>query len=225
MAKIEKGAATVEEAIDGALEELGVSEQEADVEILQEPKGGLLGLGSKEAVVRVSLRKVAQELTEDELDEQADIAADFLQDLLDKMDLDADVEPHFVDGTMYVEIWGAEGDDEMGILIGRHGSVLDGLQELVKVIVGHRTGTRCRLVVDVEDYQKRRRSRLVAKAKDAAKRAQRSGKPERLEPMNAFERKIVHDAISSIRGVESESEGEEPDRRVIVKKRASSPAA
>lgn len=225
MDRIEKRAATVEEALDAALEELGVSEQEADVEIVQEPKGGLLGLGSREAVVTVSLKKVAEELTEDELDEQADIATDFVQDLLDKMDLDADVEPHFVDGTMYIEIWGAEGDDEMGILIGRHGSVLDGLQELVKVIVGHRTGARCRLVVDVEDYQKRRRSRLVAKAKDAAKRAQRSGKPERLEPMNAFERKIVHDVISSIRGVESESEGEEPDRRVVVAKRASSPAA
>jgi spoIIIJ-associated protein len=223
--KIEKTAATVEEALDAALEELGVSEQEADVDIVQEPKGGLLGLGSKEAVVRVSLKKAADEISEDELDEQADIAADFLQDLLDKMDLDADVEPHFVDGIMYVEIWGAEGDDEMGILIGRHGSVLDGMQELVKVIVGHRTGTRCRLVVDVEDYQKRRRSRLVSKAKDAAKRAQRSGKPEKLEPMNAFERKIVHDVISSIRGVESESEGEEPDRRVVVRKRASSPAA
>lgn len=225
MEKIEKTAATVEEALDAALEELGVSEQEADVDIVQEPKGGLLGLGSKEAVVRVSLKKAAEEISEDELDEQADIAADFLQELLDKMDLDADVEPHFVDGIMYVEIWGAEGDDEMGILIGRHGSVLDGMQELVKVIVGHRTGTRCRLVVDVEDYQKRRRSRLVSKAKDAAKRAQRSGKPEKLEPMNAFERKIVHDVISSIRGVESESEGEEPDRRVVVKKKASSPAA
>jgi len=223
--KIEKTAATVEEALDAALEELGVSEQEADVDIVQEPKGGLLGLGSKEAVVRVSVKKADQELSEDELDEQADIATDFLQDLLDKMDLDADVEPHFVDGIMYVEIWGAEGDDEMGILIGRHGSVLDGMQELVKVIVGHRTGTRCRLVVDVEDYQKRRRSRLVSKAKDAAKRAQRSGRPEKLEPMNAFERKIVHDVISSIRGVESESEGEEPDRRVVVKKKASSPAA
>jgi spoIIIJ-associated protein len=223
--KIEKTAATVEEALDAALEELGVSEQEADVDIVQEPKGGLLGLGSKEAVVRVSLKKASEELSEDELDEQADIAADFLQDLLDKMDLDVDVEPHFVDGIMYVEIWGAEGDDEMGILIGRHGSVLDGMQELVKVIVGHRTGTRCRLVVDVEDYQKRRRSRLVSKAKDAAKRAQKSGRPEKLEPMNAFERKIVHDVISSIRGVESESEGEEPDRRVVVKKKASSPAA
>jgi len=223
--KIEKTAATVEEALDAALEELGVSEQEADVDIVQEPKGGLLGLGSKEAVVRVSLKKASEELSEGELDEQADIAADFLQDLLDKMDLDVDVEPHFVDGIMYVEIWGAEGDDEMGILIGRHGSVLDGMQELVKVIVGHRTGTRCRLVVDVEDYQKRRRSRLVSKAKDAAKRAQKSGRPEKLEPMNAFERKIVHDVISSIRGVESESEGEEPDRRVVVKKKASSPAA
>lgn len=225
MDKIEKSGATVEEALDAALEELGVSEQEADVDIVQEPKGGLLGLGSKEAVVRVSLKKAAEELSEDELDEQADIAADFLQDLLDKMDLDADVEPHFVDGIMYVEIWGAEGDDEMGILIGRHGSVLDGMQELVKVIVGHRTGSRCRLVVDVEDYQKRRRSRLVSKAKDAAKRAQRSGKPEKLEPMNSFERKIVHDVISSIQGLDSESEGEEPDRRVVVKKKASSPAA
>jgi spoIIIJ-associated protein len=214
--QIEKTAATVEEALEAALEELGVSEQEADVEIVQEPKGGLLGLGSKEAVVRVSLKRSTQEPTDEEIDEQADIATEFLQEMLDKMGIDADVEPHFTDGTMYVEIWGAEGDDEMGILIGHHGQVLDGMQELVRVIVAHRTGARCRLVVDVEDYQKRRRARLVSKAKDAARRAQRSGRPEALEPMNAFERKIVHDVISKISGVESESEGEDPDRRVVV---------
>ena len=218
MSQIEKSAATVEEALEAALEELGISEQEADVEIVQEPKGGLLGLGSKGAVVRVRAKRSAEDPTEDELDDQADIAADFLQDLLEKIGLDVDVEPHFVDGIMYVEIWGAEGDDEMGILIGRHGMVLDGLQELVRVIVSHKTGSRCRLVVDVEDYQKRRRARLVSKAKDAGRRVQKSGRDEALEPMNAFERKIVHDVIAGISGVQSESEGEDPDRRVVVRK-------
>jgi spoIIIJ-associated protein len=216
--QIEKTANTVEEALEAALEELGVSEQEAEVEIVQEPKGGLLGLGSKEAVVRVRLKRRIDEPTSDEIDEQADIATEFLQELLDKMGIDADVEAHFTDGTMYVEIWGAEGDDEMGILIGHHGQVLDGMQELVRVIVSHRTGARCRLVVDVEDYQKRRKARLVSKAKDAARQAQRSGRGESLEPMNAFERKIVHDVVAGISGVVSESEGEEPDRRVVIRK-------
>jgi spoIIIJ-associated protein len=216
--QIEKTGASVEEALEEALEELGIREQEAEVEILQEPKGGLLGLGSKEAVVRVRPKREAGEPSEEELEEQADLAAEFLQDLLEKMEIDADVEPHFVDGQMYVEIWGADGDDEMGILIGRHGSVIDGLQELVRVIVGQRTESRCRVVVDVEDYQKRRRSRLVSRARDAAKRVQKSGRQERLEAMNAFERKIVHDAIAGIGGLESESEGEEPDRRVVIRK-------
>lgn len=224
MEHIEKSAATVEEALEAALEELGISEQEAVVEIVQEPKGGLLGLGSKGAVVRVRPKHDDSEPSQDEVDEQADLATEFLQDLLDKMGIDADVEPHVVDGIMYVEIWGAEGDDEMGILIGRHGSVIDGLQELVRVMVGHRMDSRCRLVVDVEDYQKRRRARLVSKAKDTARRVQKSGRDEALEPMNAFERKIVHDVVSSISGVESESEGADPDRRVVIKKRASASA-
>ncbi len=224
MEHIEKSAATVEEALEAALEELGISEQEAVVEIVQEPKGGLLGLGSKGAVVRVRPKRDDSEPSQDEVDEQADLATEFLQDLLDKMGIDADVEPHFVDGIMYVEIWGAEGDDEMGILIGRHGSVIDGLQELVRVMVGHRMDSRCRLVVDVEDYQKRRRSRLVSKAKDTARRVQKSGREGALEPMNAFERKIVHDVVSAISGVESESEGVDPDRRVVIKKRAAASA-
>ena len=224
MEHIEKSAASVEEALEAALDELGISEQEADIEIVQEPKGGLLGLGSKEAVVRVRPKRDSSEPTQDEIDEQADLATEFLQDLLDKMGIDADVEPHFVGGVMYVEIWGAEGDDEMGILIGRHGSVIDGLQELVRVMVGHRTDGRCRVVVDVEDYQKRRRARLMSKAKDTARQVQKSGREEALEPMSAFERKIVHDVVSSISGVESESEGADPDRRVVIKKRPSASA-
>jgi len=216
---IEKSAATVEEAVEAALEELGVSEQEADIEVVQEPKGGLLGLGSRGAVVRVRLKAAGGGPSEEELEEQAEIATEFLQGLLEKMDVDADVEPHLVDGLMYVEIWGAEDDDEMGILIGRHGAAIDALQELARVVVGNAADARCRVIVDVEDYRKRQRARLVSKAKEAARQAKRSGKPEALEPMNAFERKIVHDAVAAVGGAVSQSEGEEPDRRVVIRRK------
>lgn len=219
MNDVEKRAATVEEALAAALEELGLTEDQVEYEVSQQPKGGFLGMGSQEAVVVVRRKPSTEEAAEAELDEQADIAADFLEDLLEHMDLEAEVETHLEDGTMYVEIWGAGDEDEMGILIGKHGNVLDGLQELVRVHVGQRTGARCRVIVDVEDYQKRRRSRLVSKAKDAGKRVQRDGKPQRLEPMNAFERKIVHDAIAAMKGLESESEGQDPDRRVVIRQK------
>jgi spoIIIJ-associated protein len=218
--QVEKTASSVEEALEAALEELGASEQEVDVEIVQEPKGGFLGLGSQEATVVVRLKKAAgPDLTEEELDEQADVAADFLEDLLEHMDIDADVETQFVDGTMYVEIWGVEGgEDEMGILIGHHGQGLESLQELARVLITRKTGNRCRIVVDIEDYQKRRRSGLVSRVREMAGRVQKTGKSEELEPMNPFERKMVHDAVSSVGGVETISEGEEPDRRVVIRK-------
>jgi spoIIIJ-associated protein len=217
--QVEKSATSVDEAKAAALEELGLEEVDVEFEIVKEPKGGFLGLGSQEAVVIARRRKSSAETTEAELDDQADVAADFLEDLLELMDLEVEIETHLEDGTMYVEIWGSGDEDEMGILIGKHGSVLDGLQELVRVHVGQKTGARCRVIVDVEDYQKRRRSRLVSKAKDAGKRVQKSGKPERLEPMNAFERKIVHDAVAAMKGLESESEGQDPDRRVVISQR------
>jgi len=220
--QVEKSAATLEEALEAALEELGISEQEAEVEIAQEPRGGFLGLGSQEAVVRVRLRRGGGEASPEELEEQADMAADFLEELCARMGIDADVEPRLTDETMYVEIWGAEGDDEMGILIGRHGAVLESLQELVRVLVGQRTGTRCRVIVDVEDYQKRRRARLVGMAREISKRVQKSGRQEKLEPMNSYERKLVHDVVGRCKGLESESEGEEPERRVVIRRKVPS---
>lgn len=220
MDQVEKKAASVDEAKAAALEELGIEEDQVEFEIVKEPKGGFLGMGSQEAVVIARRKKSAEETTEAELDEQADVAADFLEELLELMDLEVEVETHLEDGAMYVEIWGAGDEDEMGILIGKHGSVLDGLQEIVRVHVGQKIGTRCRVIVDVEDYQKRRRSRLVSKAKDAGKRVLRTGNPESLEAMNAFERKIVHDAIASMKGLESESEGQDPDRHVVISPRS-----
>ncbi|MEX1045870.1 MAG: RNA-binding cell elongation regulator Jag/EloR [Actinomycetota bacterium] len=223
MGPVEKSGANVEEALEAALKEMGVSEQEVEVEIVQEPKGGFLGLGSQGATVRVRLKRDVEELSQEDIDEQADLAADFLEDLIEKMGFEADVEINEDQGTTYVEIWGPEseeGDDDMALLIGRHGSSLDALQEIVRVIVGRRTGNRCRVMVDVEDYRKRRRARIVSKAKDIARRVQKTGRQETLEPMNPYERKIVHDAVASVGGgLETVSQGEEPERRVMVRRR------
>jgi spoIIIJ-associated protein len=217
MREVERSAPSVEEAVEAALEELGVSEQEARVEIVQEPRQGLLGIGSHEAVVKVSVPEV--EATGAVVEEQAEIAAEFLEGLLDRMGVAADVEYEVVDGVMYVDILGAQDDEGMGILIGRHGQTLEALQDLVRAAVQRRTEDRCRVMVDVEDYRKRRRAQLAAKAREAANRVKRTGRQERLEPMNAYERKIVHDAAGEIAGVETASEGEDPERRVVVRKR------
>jgi spoIIIJ-associated protein len=220
MREVERSAASVEEAIEAALDELGVSEQEARVEIVQEPQKGILGIGGQQAVVRVSVREAPlAPLEGPEVEEQADLAEDFLRGLLERMGLDAEVDSGYVDGTMYVDVFGAEDPDAMGLLIGRHGQTLDALQEIVRSAVQRATGDRCRVMVDVEDYRKRRRSQLAQRARSAAAKVRRSGRPERMEPMTSYERKIVHDAVAEVDGVESSSEGEDPDRRVVIRRR------
>ena len=223
MREIEKSAASVEEAVEAALEELQASEQEVDVEILQEPRGGILGrLGSQEAVVRVRRRSNGEsaEAPED-LDEQAEVAAEFLEGLFDLLGLPADAEPNLVEGTMYVDVWG-EGGEGMGLLIGRHGQTLEALQELVRGSVQRQIEARCRVIVDVEDYRKRRRAQLASRAQNVARRVKKTGRAESLDPMNPYERKIVHDAVGQVGGVESVSEGEEPTRRVVIRRRRQS---
>jgi spoIIIJ-associated protein len=217
MREVERSAASVEEAVEAALDELGVSEQEAQVQIVQEPHKGILGIGGQRAVVRVTVRD--QDAEGPEVEEQADLAEDFIRGLLEAMDLDAEVDSGYVDGVMYVDIFGGEDPDAMGLLIGRHGQTLDALQELVRSAVQRSTASRCRVMVDVEDYRKRRRSQLVQRARSLAAKVKRSGRPERMDPMTAYERKIVHDTVTEIDGVESGSEGEEPERRVVLRRR------
>jgi len=224
--EVERSAPSVEEAIEGALAELGATEQEVAVQILQEPRGGFLGVGAQEAVVRVRVRAPREEASEEDLEEQAEIAADFVEGLLSRMGLVADVEQGVDDGTMYLNVVGGESESEddedeedMGLLIGRHGQTLEAVQELTRVVVSHRTGLRCRVIVDVEDYKKRQRARLASKAREVAKRVARTGREEVLDPMNPYERKVVHDAVAEVSGVESSSRGEEPDRRVTIRPR------
>jgi spoIIIJ-associated protein len=218
MGEVERSAPSVEEAIESALEELGVSEQEARVEILQEPRQGLLGIGAHQAVVRVTVREDAA-AEGAAAEEQAEVAEEFLEGLLERMGISAELDHHVVDGVMYVDIVGAHEDEAMGLLIGRHGQTLEALQEVVRAAVQRRAEERCRVMVDVEDYRKRRRSQLSSKAREAAKRVRRTGRQERLEPMNPYDRKIVHDAAGEVVGVETASEGQEPERRVVIRKK------
>jgi spoIIIJ-associated protein len=215
--EIRRSAPSVEEAVEAALAELGVTEQEAEVTVLQEPRQGLLGIGAHEAEVLVRIRRRAEEVSDEDLEEQGEVAAEFLEGLIARMGLSADVEPAFEDGTLYVDVLGqGPDDDDMGLLIGRHGQTLEALQELTRVVVGQRTGMRPRIVVDVEDYERRQRARLEARAREIAKRVARSGREEELEPMNPYERKVVHDAVGEVAGVRSSSRGEEPERRVVI---------
>lgn len=217
MDQIQASGPSVDQAVEVALARLGVSEQEVDVKILQEPRSSFLGMGGQEAVVLVRLKRKPDQLSEDEVDDQADAAADFLEDLLGRMGIDASVEPNLEDGTMYVDVLGSGPEDEdMALLIGRHGQTLEAFQELTRHVVMRKTGLRCRVVVDVEDYKKRQRDRLVAKAHDIAKRVARTGRSEELEPMTPYERKVVHDAVATMEGVESASRGEDPERRVVI---------
>jgi spoIIIJ-associated protein len=115
-------------------------------------------------------------------------------------------------------VWAGASGEDVGLLIGKRGHTLDALQELVRSHVQGRVGGRCLVLVDVEDYRKRRRSRVLSRTREAARRVKRSGRPEALEPMNAFERKVVHDAVAEMGGLETASEGEEPNRHVVIRR-------
>lgn len=151
----------------------------------------------------------------DELEEQADAAADFLEELLARMDIDAIAEPNPHEGHMYVDI--VDGPEEdMSLLIGRHGQTLEAIQELTRMVVGRRLDQRVRVIVDVEDYRKRREARLQENARELAERVRETGREEELEPMNSYERKLVHDAVADVEGVETESRGVDPERFVVI---------
>jgi spoIIIJ-associated protein len=160
---------------------------------------------------------VPDEHDEDDLEEQADAVADFVEELLGHMGIDAIAEPTQHSGRMYVDILDGS-EDDMALLIGKHGQTLDAIQELARQAIGHRLDERIRVIVDVQDYRKRRETRLEEHAREAADRVLREGGEEELEPMNALERKIVHDAVAEIEGVETFSRGEEPARYVVIRR-------
>jgi spoIIIJ-associated protein len=140
-------------------------------------------------------------------------ATEFLGGLLQAMGLDGEVDASIEDGTAFLDVRG----EELGLLIGRRGQTLEALQELCRTAVQRRLRSRVRLLVDVEGYRARRRASLADYARQMAERAKSRGTEIELEPMNAYERKIVHDAVADVDGATSFSEGEEPNRKVVVR--------
>jgi spoIIIJ-associated protein len=144
--------------------------------------------------------------------QEGDIAADYLERLLDIADYDGDIDLDVENDRAIVAIVGTD----LQPLVGQRGETLDALQELTRLAVQQKTGARSRLMLDISGHRQARRNELTKLATDTATDVLESGESARLAPMNPFERKVVHDAIAAIDGVYSESEGEEPDRRVVV---------
>jgi spoIIIJ-associated protein len=156
----------------------------------------------------------AEEGEEDDLsslEEEGDIAADYIEGLLDIADLDGDIDMDVEGDRAVVSVVGATLDE----LVGDDGEVLEALQELTRLAVHRKTGTRARLMLDVGGFRVRRRAELADLGRSVAEEVSRTGEPKKLRAMSPFERKIIHDAIA-VAGLRSESEGEEPNRRVVV---------
>ena len=146
-----------------------------------------------------------------DLEQESEIAADYVEGLLDVADLDGDIDMDVEGDRALVSVVGATLQE----LVGPRGEVLEALQELTRLAVHRQTGVRTRIMLDVGGYRARRRMELTALGRDAAEDVSRTGVARRLDPMTPFERKIIHDAVAAA-GLRSESEGEEPNRRVVV---------
>jgi len=150
------------------------------------------------------------------LEEEGEVAADYLEELLDITDLDGDIDIDVENGRASVAIVAEAGTERaLKRLVGGHGEVLEALQELARLAVQARTGERSRLMLDVAGFRAARRRTLEEVGARACREVQRDGEPVRMDPMSAFERKVVHDVVAAA-GLRSESEGEEPTRRVVV---------
>ena len=145
------------------------------------------------------------------LEEEGDIAADYIEGLLDIADLDGDIDMDVEGDRAVVSVVGATLDE----LVGDDGEVLEALQELTRLAVHRKTGVRARLMLDVGGFRARRRAELTELGRSVAEEVERTGEPKKLRAMSPFERKIIHDAVA-LAGLRSESEGEEPNRRVVV---------
>lgn len=203
MKTIETVGKTVEEALKNALEKLKVTKDKVDIEIIDEGSKGLFNLiGSKPAKIRVIVKK-----------NQIDEAKTFLSDVLKSMSIEADVEVTEENDTVNINLSGSK----MGLVIGYRGETLDSLQYLVSLVINkdHSLPYK-RVVLDTENYRSKREETLMRVAQKTAYKVRKSGKPYKLEPMNPYERRIIHSALQNYNDINTYSEGEEPFRRIVV---------
>ncbi len=196
---------TVSDAITNALIELETTSDKINYEVITEGSKGVFGIGSKPAKVKVWFKEETKKSIEE-------IADEFLQKIFNAMDIKAQVNVSVNGENVNIDIAG----EDMGILIGKRGQTLDSLQYLVSLVINKYSDSYMRVKVDTENYRERRKATLENLAKNIAFKVKRTKRSVSLEPMNPFERRIIHSALQNDRYVTTKSEGEEPYRHVVV---------
>lgn len=204
MRYIIKESTSVEKAVSEGLEELNADINEVEIEILQEPSRSFLGLLSKNAKVKLTI-----------VDGPKEKAKEFLTVLLEKMDLHCDFDITLEGEVLKVQVTKINNKDK-GIIIGKRGKNLDAMQYILSLVINKDRQTYIRTIIDVEDYRTKREETLVRLAHKMAEKSRYYNKKVRLEPMNPYERRIIHSALQGEKDIITYSEGEEPYRKVII---------
>ena len=196
-------AKTVNDAITEACKALGVTSDKLDYKVVEEGSNGFLGIGAKDAQIEAAVKNSV-----------SDVASDLLKDVFAAMNIIVvvDVKYNAENNEMNIDLSG----DDMGVLIGKRGQTLDSLQYLVSLVVNKGNEDYIRVKVDTENYRERRKSTLENLAKNMAYKVKRTRRPLHLEPMNPYERRIIHSALQNDKFVTTHSEGEEPYRHVVI---------
>lgn len=196
-------AKTVNDAITEACQRFTVTSDKLEYEVIEEGSSGFLGIGAKPAIIKARVKSSVE-----------DTAKEFLQDVFEAMDMTVVVDVKYDELENYMEI-DLSGDD-MGVLIGKRGQTLDSLQYLVSLVVNKNVENYIRVKVDTENYRQRRKETLENLAKNISYKVKRTKRPVSLEPMNPYERRIIHSALQNDKYVTTHSEGDEPYRHVVV---------
>lgn len=196
-------AKTVDEALTNALVSLETTSDRVEYEVIEKETSGIFGIFSKPAKIRVKVKS-----------DEKEIAADYLKKIFDAMEIVADIDIKFDKEAkqMDIELSG----DEMGILIGKRGVTLDSLQYLVSLVVNRNSEDYIKVKIDTENYRERRKETLENLARNLAHKVKRIHRPVYLEPMNPYERRLIHSTLQKDKYVETHSEGEEPYRKVVI---------
>lgn len=194
---------TVEDALNSALKDLGVTKEEVEFTVLEEAKSGFLGIGARQAKISVEIKKVNDDKT---------VISDFLKGLFEFLNIQADIEVEENENSLIVTL----NSEDNASLIGYRGEILNSLQTLVGAVANKNKEVYKRVSINCEGYREKREETLKALAVKLADKAAAKGRKIKLEPMNPFERRIIHSAISDRTDVKTESEGKDPMRYVVI---------
>ncbi len=200
---VEKTAKTIDDAVEAALAELGTTRENVEVEVISEGKRGILGIGSEDAKVRVTMEESPLQKAEK-----------YVKEVMAKFGINVEIKGSFEDETVCIEIIGDS--EEVGKVIGRRGDTLDSLQYLTSLVVNRGEENYIRVTIDTENYRGKREETLIKLAKRMAGTVARTRKSVTLEPMNPNERRIIHSALQEYRNVTTYSTGKDPNRSVVI---------